>query len=98
MTRTFEEEKNTAALTLRSIMQAGKPILYVSHADGDWQFLSGETPRIADALVVRLEEIFQLDPTIAELANLPVDWEAWRNTPLEPWHLAQCQELEGDGD
>ena len=86
-----DDEKNTAVLTLRSILQRKQPILYVSLADGEWQFLGSGTPTMEDAKIVALETVFELDPTVAELSDLPVDWEAWRESPKEPWQRAPCQ-------
>ncbi len=39
----------------------------------------------ADAAVVGLGEIVQLDPTVIEVADMPPGWHAWRHSPLSPW-------------
>ena len=83
----FEDPENVATLTLRQIVHQGRPILLVSHDsdDGMWQFLTGESADMADAMIVSLREAYRIDPSIAELADLPLGWQAWRLAPCEPW-------------
>jgi len=38
-----------------------------------------------DAWIVGLGEVLNLDDTIAELADLPLGWMAWRATLTSPW-------------
>lgn len=65
------------------------PITYVSHnSDGAWQFhhpVEGKSPSMRDAALVALKEIVKLDPSIAELADLPEGWCAERDAPGLPW-------------
>jgi hypothetical protein len=79
---------NLAVITLRRILQRDVPVLYVSHDadDGCWQFLDGQTPDLADAMVVGLAAMFSHDPSLAELADLPIGWIASRETPTSTWH------------
>src|SRR5262245_36581929 len=83
----FDQPRNAASITLRSIAFEGAPILYVTHdADDDaWQFLGGESVREADACVVGLGEIVALDPSLLELADLPPGWHAWRESTASAW-------------
>ena len=49
----------------------GQPILFVYHNEnGDWQFQTSELPDIQDSMVVALENITKLDPTINEIYHL----------------------------
>jgi hypothetical protein len=69
-------------------MEGRAPILLVSHDadDGMWQFLDGrDDPAADDAVVLGLECVFSLDPSIAELADLPLGWQAWRDSMQQPW-------------
>jgi hypothetical protein len=72
----FEDPPNLAVITLKRILQAEQPIRYVSHDldDGGWEFLDGGDVREVDAMVVGLKEIMRFDPTIGELADLPLGW------------------------
>lgn len=82
----FSDPRDFACLSLKSILEDGLPILLVSHdSDGTWQFLTGDDVKMPDARVVGLGEVYDLDPTIAGVADLPIDWEAWRETVDAPW-------------
>lgn len=83
----FAEAENTATITLKRIVNRTAPILWVSHDidDGGWQFLDGEAVTEADASVVSLREILELDPTIKDIADLPLGWQAERTGVGKPW-------------
>jgi hypothetical protein len=83
----FPEPTNVITITTRQVVKEGKPILLATH-DGDesaWQFLSGDPVDLSDAMVVCLWEMVKLDPTLAELADLPVGWRATREAVGKPW-------------
>jgi len=63
-------------ITLDRIVDGRRPILFVSHDvdDGGWQFLDGDGVTEKDARVVSLQELVERDPTLRELADLPVGW------------------------
>jgi hypothetical protein len=86
----FTDPKNLAVITLRQILDRERPILYVSHDADDkgWQFLTGDTLTPDDARVVGLGTIAKLDPSVFELADLPLGWKAWRLTVNDPWQRA----------
>jgi len=77
------------ALTSRQVLQDGWPILLVTHDadDGAWQFVNGhgDTEDTDSAMAVAVETVFEVDPTIAGLADLPLGWRAWRDSPDHPW-------------
>lgn len=84
----FDDPPNVAVFTVRSIVEGGLPILLVTHDedDGAWQFHDGsDQPRDEDAMIVGLREMLDHDATIAELADLPYGWIAWRAAPDQPW-------------
>jgi hypothetical protein len=87
----FQEPTNFGVFCSRAIFEAGKPIVLVAHDDdGSWQFLDGEPIRPGDEPVhVCLEEVYCLDPTVSEVANLPQGWLAERSGPTEPWSRAK---------
>jgi len=74
-------------MIVRQVMDGRQPILLVSHDadDGMWQFLTGGEVQMADAMVVALEEVHSLDPSVGELADLPLGWQAWRSAVGNPW-------------
>src|SRR6266700_2137942 len=83
----FDQPRNCATLTLRTIVFGGEPILRVSHDEDDhsWQFLDGRAPKTANAAVVTLSEIVDLDPSVIEVADLPPGWIAVRATKTSAW-------------
>ncbi|MFI4916503.1 MAG: hypothetical protein ACIAS6_08375 [Phycisphaerales bacterium JB060] len=94
MTKKFEGrwpflyDPMSATLSLKRIFSEGQPILYVCHdEEGGYQFLDGGEASEDDAAVVALEEVYALDPTIAEVACLPPGWEAFRERVEDPWRL-----------
>jgi hypothetical protein len=93
----FKDPKNLASISIRQIIVDGAPILRVSHDedDGCWQFLGWETPKEEDAMVVGLSTVVDSDPSIKQLADLPVGWRAWRRSYKEPWVREMIQ---GDTD
>ena len=84
----FEDPKNVAVFTSRSIAERGNPILLVVHDedDGSWQFLDGGEFRMEDAMIVALSEIVDIDESIRQLADLPEGWGASRTIGSEPWN------------
>ncbi len=91
MTWPFQDATNTAVFTSRRIVDGEAWVYYVTHDedDGSWQFHphSGPTSE-AEACVVGLGSMLNLEPRIAELADLPLGWHAWRKTPDGPCQRA----------
>jgi hypothetical protein len=85
--RLFPENHDVAVFTTSHIIRDRLPILYVVHDtdDGAWQFHHAGQVREKDAMVVSLEEIVELDPSIRELADLPPGWTASRISIKSPW-------------
>lgn len=84
----FEDARNTAVFTTREIIEEGKAILLVTHdqEDGAWQFHTGKTVPASDAKLVALDEIIFRDPSVVELADLPLGWSAVRDSITSPWN------------
>lgn len=76
-------------------MDGSHSILLVTHdaEDGAWQFLCGDANEAADGRVVGLGSIVKLDASVAEIAELPLGWRAWRSAPEEPWRKAKTARL-----
>jgi hypothetical protein len=83
----FKDPENVAAMTERQVTHGGQPILLVAHDadDGMWQFLAGGPVEMADAMIVSLGEVFTIDPSVGELADLPLGWTAERSASGQPW-------------
>ena len=89
----FSDPPNVAVITTRKVVSGDDWIAFVSHAvdDGGWQFLNSESGpwNAADASVVGLGTIVQLDASIMELADLPLGWHASRDSRGSPWRRAK---------
>ena len=75
-------------MTTRHIIRDRKPITHAYHDESDhgWQFFSAEGSSMEDAMIVALGSIVDLDPSIREIADLPVGWMAQRDSSGAPWH------------
>jgi len=70
-----------------------RPVLLVSRADGDWQFLcGGEHDSHEVPCVVGLNHLLVRDPTLAELQDLPDEWEAERVSLSSPWRMREIEQ------
>jgi hypothetical protein len=88
----FEDPPNLAVLTTRKVRSGAFFVDYVTHDedDGGWQFHSRQEGPVDsdDAMVVSLRSVITADPTLRELADLPLGWCAWRDAPGRPWRRA----------
>jgi hypothetical protein len=91
----FNDPHNVAVFANRKIVFDGAWISYVAHDidDGGWQFHCDHAEEITegDIAIVSLKNIFDNDQSIADLADLPLSWRAWRAAKNAPW-----QRLESD--
>jgi hypothetical protein len=86
----FADPENLAVFTLKRIVRGESPILRVTHdeEDGGWQFLDRGEVAVEEASLVSLRQMTRIDPSILELADLPLGWVAERIGPGEPWQRA----------
>jgi hypothetical protein len=76
----------TAAYICSHVFENTHPILLVSRDGGDWQCLCGGEHDIHEIpYVVGLNHLIERDPTLAELMDLPINWEAERGRVGEKW-------------
>jgi len=87
----FDDPPNLAVIATRPVMSGESWIASVYHDDDDggWQFHGVETVGVDEAKVVGLKRVFELDPSIGELADLPLGWQAWRVSRDAPWQRAK---------
>ena len=85
----FQDPPNVAVFTTKEIAERTQCIQYVCHdqEDGAWQFhsIDGAPASEADARLVSLRSILEMDPTIRALADLPLGWCAMRDTEKSEW-------------
>jgi hypothetical protein len=86
--KTFSDDLNNYVFTTRFVIEDNSAIIFVSHDDeGDWQFLSEEGPKENEARIVLLGEMIQHDPSILEIADLPLGAKAFRDNAGSPWRI-----------
>ncbi len=92
----FSDPANTAVLVDRRIIHGGDWIAYVSHDedDGGWQFHNKQSEPLTegDAMVVSLRNIVEHDPSVSELADLPIGFCAWRDAIGSAWRRSKIEE------
>ena len=94
----FADPINVAALTTVRVLEDELPVLLVAHDsdDGMWQVLCGTTNDPKHGRIVCLGCLFERDPSIGELADLPLGWSARREGPGRPWHREPWADDEED--
>jgi hypothetical protein len=87
----FMDPPNTAVFTSVRILDEKDWVHYVTHdeEDGAWQFHPfGGPTTMKEAAVISLEHMLRIDPRIEELADLPLGWQAWRDSKSASWTRA----------
>jgi hypothetical protein len=90
--KVFQESDKTSVFTTRYVIRDKRPITYVTHEeDGTWQFFSSDEFENFEeiAMIVGLGEIVALDPSLLELADMPVGHYAIRETANAKWSKRQ---------
>ena len=69
------------------VFEASRPVLLVSRAGGDWQFLCGgeHEDRAENYRVVGKVHLLGRDPSLKDLSDLAPEWEAERSSPGGVW-------------
>ena len=83
----FEDGPTTMAFLSETVHTGEEAVTYVSHDadDGAWQFLGDRMAEGGGPVLVCLRHPVERDPSLEELADLPVGWCAERAAPGEPW-------------
>ena len=86
----FTEDRHTAAFVCQHVAD-GAAILEAAHdADGDWQFLCGGDHGEDELPVVWcLEHVAAQDPSVNELADIPIDHSAFRDDDATAWTVTE---------
>jgi hypothetical protein len=83
----FADPRNCAVFATREVMDREEPILLVTHEDGEdsWSFIGTSDGTLENCKLIALEEAVAIDPSILQLADLPVGWRAWRDSRQDSW-------------
>lgn len=83
----FKEEENTACIVCEHILNKERPILFVAHdEDGGWQFMCGADDHTEkDVKVISLKQATDIDQSINELFEMPINVGAERESIDDKW-------------
>ena len=89
----FETPFDTAVFTTKFVLEDNKTITYVTHEleDGAWLFFSDDSFENFEeiAKIVGLQEIFDMDNSLLEIADLPLGFCATRNDKFDKWTIKE---------
>lgn len=83
----FADDPHTRVFISEPVHKKAEPITYVSHDadDGAWQFLGDTMSDGVGPVISCFHHPIDSDPSLAELADLPLGWYAERDKVGEPW-------------
>lgn len=83
----FPDPPHTRVFLSKTVHEGTEPVTYVSHdaEDGAWQFLGDSMSDGGGPAISCFHHPIDNDPSLTELANLPLGWYAERAKPGEPW-------------
>jgi hypothetical protein len=85
----FKENLDTAVFTTRFVLEEKSPILVAYHfEDGSWQF-SGKEDNLNDEdfKIISLGEIIEIDKTLLQISDMPLNSEARRLSSVSEWRI-----------
>jgi|GEM_PF-1377731 len=95
----FSAPQDLAVFTTRRFLAGTTFINQVFHEPtGEWQFTDGEPANAEEIAVVRLDEMTEMDPSLRELAALPMGFFAERETLESPWQVWYNGESDDEED
>ncbi len=83
----WDSESAPALVTTAAIAQGKSPILWVIHDEYPygWALYDGSNIFGQRPVVITKEEALRLDPSLAGIEDLPVGWQARRNSVTDDW-------------
>jgi Domain of unknown function (DUF4262) len=83
----FPDPPHTGVFLSQTVNDGTETITYVSHdlEDGAWQFLGDSMSDGGGPVISCFHHPIDRDPSLAELADLPLGWYAERDRVGEPW-------------
>lgn len=86
-------DEDIGVFTCRCVLERQKAVLFVSHAGGDWQMychysnhdFENEDALSKEITVVHVAHLLAMDPTLTEVADLPIDMGAERGHVGDNW-------------
>lgn len=92
----FPDPPHTRVFLSETVHHGMEPVTYVSHDedDGAWQFLSDSMSDGGGPVISCFHHPVDNDPSLSELADLPLGWSAQREKPGDPWKRHKHKETQ----
>ena len=75
------------------VFENTRPIVYACTSDGEWQFLCSQRSHADEVpYVVGLSHLVERDESLKEILDLPIDWEAVRDSIDASWERSEVEE------
>jgi len=93
--RDWDDPLDIAVTTLPEVVSGEREVLVVLRDEGiggglgGWTFLDGYDLAGRSPIAVAKTDLLSQDPTLTEITDLPVGWEATRSKTGEPWFRKQ---------
>jgi hypothetical protein len=81
-----------AVITTQDIADGKAPVLYATRDKLGLQFLDADETIERKPVAIAKADLLRLDPSLTEVASLPVGWQAWRDSADSPWERAPLSE------
>ena len=96
----FPDPPHSSAYLSETVYNGKEPITYVSHDadDGAWQFLGHSMDGGGGPVLACLHHPIDGDPSLKELADLPLGWWAQRSAPGATWVRGQHEPDDSDSE
>ncbi len=91
----WDHPLDPVAITTTAIVKGRLPVRRVRHDDGHggWQFYDNIKP-LDKPIVIPKDALLEIDPTLAQITDLPLWWEAERNSLGGPWTRSAAKHQE----
>ncbi len=95
----FSDDKTLPVISLKRILLGESDVRLVIHdEEGGWQFLDGNDVTEDDAGMIELGEVVEHDPTLVEVAALPLGFFAIRESVDSPWQVGWAGDEDDEGE
>jgi len=94
----FVVQLDIAVTTTQEVADGKAPVVYVTRDKLGLQFLDAKETGGRKTVAIAKADLLQLDPSLAEVFNLPIGWHAWRESADAPWEQEPLPEKKAPQD
>ena len=86
----WDDPLDPVGTTTEAVSSGRQPVLRVLHEDGPggWQFYDDAEP-LQGPVILTKEQLLIIDPSLANVRDLPLGWEATRESSAATWVRAK---------